>query len=95
MDKKEFNPLAQHRDWCPWIAIGKENMDPGTVPCFSDVVSYHQQGWKVALDLLMPIKNSNSVEDDPPQVGVMCGDDYYIVVFKHNLMFLLFSSGTL
>lgn len=50
-------------------------MDPGTVPCFSGVVSNHQQGWKAALDLLIPIKNSNSVEDDPPQVSLMCGDD--------------------
>lgn len=76
MDKKEFNPLAQHRDWCPWIAIGKENMDPGTVSCFSGVVSYHQQGWKAALNLLIPIKNSNSVEDDPPQVSLICIDDF-------------------
>lgn len=51
-------------------------MDPATVPCFSEVLSYHQQGWKAALDLLIPIKNSNSVEDDPPQVSLMCGDAF-------------------
>lgn len=54
-------------------------MDPGTIPYFSEIESYHQQGWKVALDLLIPIKNSNSnsVEDDPPQVGLMCGDEFF------------------
>lgn len=78
LDKKEFNPLDQHRDWCPWISIGKENMDPETVSCFSGVVSYHQQGWKAVLDLLIPIKNSNSVEDEPPQVSVMCGDAFFV-----------------
>lgn len=53
-------------------------MDPETVSSFSGVVSYHQQGWKAVLDLLIPIKSSNSVEDEPPQVSVMCGDAFSV-----------------
>lgn len=71
-------------------------MDPETVPCFSGVVSYHQQGWKAALDLLVPIKNSNPVEDEPPQVSLMYGDALrQISSFKLYLSSLFFSSGTL
>ncbi|XP_003972923.1 zinc finger C3HC-type protein 1 [Takifugu rubripes] len=81
LDKKEFNPLDQHRDWCPWISIGKENMDPETVSCFSGVVSYHQQGWKAVLDLLIPIKNSNSVEDEPPQ-GLCDKSERVFAIFR-------------
>lgn len=70
-------------------------MDPETVSCFSGVVSYHQQGWKAVLDLLIPIKNSNSVEDEPPQVSVICGDAISVTSMVLNIIFLLFFSGTL
>ncbi|CAJ1054862.1 nuclear-interacting partner of ALK [Xyrichtys novacula] len=58
LHKNAFDPLAQHRDWCPWVSVGKENVDLGTMP-FLDGGLY-QQGWKAALDLLVPMKkNSN------------------------------------
>ncbi|XP_034019435.1 nuclear-interacting partner of ALK isoform X2 [Thalassophryne amazonica] len=57
--KSTFDPLAQHRDWCPWIAIGKENMDPGALPFLGGGSAPHQQGWKAALDLLLPMKKNS------------------------------------
>ncbi|XP_061523711.1 nuclear-interacting partner of ALK [Phycodurus eques] len=65
--KSAFDPLAQHRDWCPWVAVGKENVDPQAVPLSDTVPAPHQQGWKAALDLLMPAKNTNAVDGSPAQ----------------------------
>lgn len=67
LQKNTFDPLAQHRDWCPWISAGKENVDTGIL--LGEDVASHQQGWKVALDLLLPIKNSNSTESSPTQAS--------------------------
>ncbi|XP_026182989.1 zinc finger C3HC-type protein 1 isoform X2 [Mastacembelus armatus] len=68
LHKNAFDPLAQHRDWCPWISVGKENMDPGAIPISDGGSALHQQGWKAALDLLMPMKkNSNTVGGSPGQ----------------------------
>ncbi|KAM3587901.1 uncharacterized protein V6R79_016632 [Siganus canaliculatus] len=68
LHKNAFDPLAQHRDWCPWISVGKENVDPGSVPFLGGDAGLHQQGWKAALDLLVPMKrNSNTAESSPAQ----------------------------
>lgn len=70
LHKNAFDPLAQHRDWCPWISVGKENMDPGAIPFVDGGVALHQQGWKAALDLLMPMKkNSNTAGGSPAQAS--------------------------
>lgn len=67
LQKNVFDPLAQHRDWCPWVAVGKENVDPGSIP-FLDGSSTYQQGWKAALDLLIPMKkNGNTIGSSPAQ----------------------------
>ncbi|KAM7367125.1 hypothetical protein PAMP_015049 [Pampus punctatissimus] len=60
LHKNAFDPLAQHRDWCPWISVGKENLDPGAIPFSGGASTLHQQGWKAALNVLMPMKNSNT-----------------------------------
>lgn len=68
LPKKAFDPLAQHRDWCPWISVGKENVDPGLVSVSDDSSSLDQQGWKAALDLLLPTKiNSDTQGSSPAQ----------------------------
>lgn len=69
LHKNMFDPLAQHRDWCPWISVGKENVDPGTIPLLVEDAASNQQGWKAALDLIVPIKNSNSAESSPAQAS--------------------------
>lgn len=67
LHKSTFDPLAQHRDWCPWISVGKENMDPGAMDGNG---ARHQQGWKAALDFLMPMKkNANSAGNSPSQAS--------------------------
>ncbi|XP_068443243.1 zinc finger C3HC-type protein 1 [Clinocottus analis] len=68
LHRNTFDPLGQHRDWCPWISVGKENVDPGAIPCLEGASVLHQQGWKAALDLLMPMKkNSNTAGGSPGQ----------------------------
>lgn len=70
LHKNAFDPLAQHRDWCPWISVGKENVDPGAIPLLDGGAALHQQGWKAALDLLVPMKkNSNSAGSSPAQAS--------------------------
>ncbi|XP_061922815.1 nuclear-interacting partner of ALK [Entelurus aequoreus] len=66
--KNAFDPLAQHRDWCPWLSAGKENVDPQAKPLSDAVPAPHQQGWKAALDLLVPAKNTvaGSPAQGPP-----------------------------
>lgn len=67
LPKNVFDPLAQHREWCPWISVGKENVDPGAIPFSEKGSGLYQQGWKAALDLLMPMKNSSIDEGSPAQ----------------------------
>ncbi|XP_073336698.1 zinc finger C3HC-type protein 1 [Pagrus major] len=68
LHKNAFDPLAQHRDWCPWISVGKENVDPGAMSFMDRDVALYQQGWKAALDLLVPMKkNSNTAGSSPGQ----------------------------
>uniref|UniRef100_A0A8C7L9B9 Zinc finger, C3HC-type containing 1 n=2 Tax=Oncorhynchus TaxID=8016 RepID=A0A8C7L9B9_ONCKI len=56
LHRSVFDPLAQHRDWCPWVNVGKENTQPtGGVPLLGQD-GEHQQGWKAALTLLLPMK---------------------------------------
>ncbi|XP_056157615.1 nuclear-interacting partner of ALK [Lampris incognitus] len=66
IQRNVFDPLAQHRDWCPWINVRKENTDPGAIPNMDEDSPLHQQGWKAALDLLIPMKkNSNTSVKGP------------------------------
>ncbi|KAF3705120.1 Nuclear-interacting partner of ALK Nuclear-interacting partner of anaplastic lymphoma kinase [Channa argus] len=68
LHKNAFDPLGQHRDWCPWISVAKENGDPGAIPVLDGGSGLHQQGWKAALDLLLPMtKNSDIVGSSPAQ----------------------------
>ncbi|XP_029902100.1 zinc finger C3HC-type protein 1 [Myripristis murdjan] len=58
LHRNAFDPLAQHRDWCPWINVGKENADPGAIPVLEGDSTLYQQGWKATLDLLIPLKKN-------------------------------------
>lgn len=66
LPKNVFDPLAQHREWCPWISVGKENVDPGAIPFSEKGSGLYQQGWKAALDLLMPMKKNSSIDEGSP-----------------------------
>ncbi|XP_034529166.1 nuclear-interacting partner of ALK isoform X2 [Notolabrus celidotus] len=67
LHKNSFDPLAQHRDWCPWVSVGKENVAPRTIPFLDG--GLHQQGWKAALDLLMPMKKNSNIAGGSPAQG--------------------------
>ncbi|XP_019948046.2 zinc finger C3HC-type protein 1 isoform X1 [Paralichthys olivaceus] len=69
LHKNTFDPLAQHRDWCPWISVGKENVHPGAIRFLDGGSDLHQQGWKAALDLLMPMKNNSDTAGGSPAQG--------------------------
>ncbi|XP_071358666.1 zinc finger C3HC-type protein 1 [Trachinotus anak] len=69
LHRNAFDPLAQHRDWCPWISAGKENVDPRAIPAVEGGPTSHQQGWKVALDLLLPMKKSSDAAGGSPAQG--------------------------
>ncbi|KAM3858782.1 zinc finger C3HC-type protein 1 [Diretmus argenteus] len=69
LHRNTFDPLAQHRDWCPWITVGKENADPQTIPFLDSETMLHQQGWKAALDLLMPMKKNSTTGESSPAQG--------------------------
>uniref|UniRef100_A0A1A7WZI7 Zinc finger, C3HC-type containing 1 n=2 Tax=Iconisemion striatum TaxID=60296 RepID=A0A1A7WZI7_9TELE len=60
--RKAFDPLAQHRDWCPWISVCKENLDLGAIPALDGGSSLNQQGWKAALDMLLPTKKNSDAQ---------------------------------
>uniref|UniRef100_A0A3P9I193 Zinc finger, C3HC-type containing 1 n=1 Tax=Oryzias latipes TaxID=8090 RepID=A0A3P9I193_ORYLA len=67
LHKGTFDPLSQHRDWCPWISAGKENVDPDHASVLDGGEALNQQGWKAALDLFMPSKNSSTLKGSPEQ----------------------------
>lgn len=46
--------------------MGKENEDPGVVPLSDGGSTRHQQGWKTALDLIMPQKKISNIEGGSP-----------------------------
>lgn len=61
-----FDPLAQHRDWCPWVNVGKENTKPTSIPCPDGDSEQHQPGWKASLSLLLPMKKTTRPTGSSP-----------------------------
>lgn len=70
MHRNVFDPVAQHRDWCPWVSVeGEEgNLDGSIfVGCEAELP---QPGWKAALTLFLSMKRSLSpVGASPSQVN--------------------------
>ncbi|XP_038145331.1 nuclear-interacting partner of ALK isoform X1 [Cyprinodon tularosa] len=69
LPKRAFDPLTQHRDWCPWISEGKENMDPEVASPVVTTSTVNQQAWKAALGLLMPTKKNANAQGGTPAQG--------------------------
>ncbi|XP_051544107.1 zinc finger C3HC-type protein 1-like [Myxocyprinus asiaticus] len=58
LHKNLFDPVAQHRDWCPWVIVGQEerNLDSSVfVGCEAELP---QPVWKAALTLFISLKRS-------------------------------------
>ncbi|XP_062338592.1 nuclear-interacting partner of ALK [Osmerus eperlanus] len=64
-----FDPLAQHRDWCPWVNTGKENTKPEDITLLDGDAEENQPGWKAALSLLLPMKKTSDVTGRSPSQG--------------------------
>lgn len=46
--------------------MGKENVDPGVISVLDDSSLPNQQGWKAALDLLLPTKTNSNIQGSSP-----------------------------
>lgn len=73
MNRNAFDPIAQHRDWCPWVCPSREEevLPPkkGSLPegCEAE---RPQPGWKAALNLFLSMKHSlTPVGASPSQVS--------------------------
>ncbi|KAG7456113.1 hypothetical protein MATL_G00248280 [Megalops atlanticus] len=72
MHRNVFDPVAQHRDWCPWVSVGKEGVlnnaaEPQSPPPDTDSP---QPGWKAALDLFLSMKKCLSPTGASPSQGL-------------------------
>ena len=65
LQRNVFDPLAQHRDWCPWVNTGKENK-PEDITLLDGDAEENQPGWKAALNLLLPMKKTSDVTGRSP-----------------------------
>jgi len=86
-----FDPVAQHRDWCPWVSVGREegNLDGSVfVGCESELP---QPGWKAALTLFLSMKRSLSpVGASPSQVRQITNLLKLTVIFHLSNTFFFF-----
>ncbi|XP_051976505.1 zinc finger C3HC-type protein 1-like [Xyrauchen texanus] len=60
LHRNVFDPVAQHRDWCPWVCLGLEkwNLDGSVfVGCEAELP---QPGWKAAMTLFLSLKRNIS-----------------------------------
>ncbi|XP_015208064.1 zinc finger C3HC-type protein 1 [Lepisosteus oculatus] len=70
-----FNPVAQHRDWCPWVSVAEvetgrdpESSDePPSKPQSPDIP---QPGWKAALDTFLAMKKSANPQETCTSQGL-------------------------
>nr|XP_033815479.1 nuclear-interacting partner of ALK [Geotrypetes seraphini] len=56
-----FDPLAQHRDWCPWVNVTKEVMSRSQIKddkSSADQVA--EPGWRAVLKVFLAMSKSNS-----------------------------------
>ncbi|KAJ8262250.1 hypothetical protein GJAV_G00164300 [Gymnothorax javanicus] len=74
MHRHVFDPLGQHRDWCPWVSTGQGHMhreasptDPQTPPPETDDP---QPGWRASLSLFLSMKKCLSAAGTSPSQGL-------------------------
>lgn len=70
MHRNVFDPVAQHRDWCPWVSVDREDGNLDGSDCVDSEAEVPQPGWKAALTLFLSMKRSLSpVGASPSQVN--------------------------
>ncbi|XP_035379680.1 nuclear-interacting partner of ALK [Electrophorus electricus] len=55
-----FDPVAQHRNWCPWVNVVGDNWSLDTTLSVECETELPQSGWRMALQLLLTMKRSIS-----------------------------------
>ncbi|XP_012679949.2 nuclear-interacting partner of ALK [Clupea harengus] len=71
MNRNAFDPVGQHRDWCPWVSTNEEDVLPpknGSLPegCEAE---RPQPGWRAALTLFLSMKHSLTPVGASPSQG--------------------------
>ncbi|XP_076862615.1 zinc finger C3HC-type protein 1 [Brachyhypopomus gauderio] len=64
-----FDPVAQHRNWCPWVNVIGENWSLDRLLPVESELEFPQYGWRAALHLLLMLKNSISPVASSPTQG--------------------------
>ncbi|KAJ8382874.1 hypothetical protein SKAU_G00036520 [Synaphobranchus kaupii] len=74
MHRNAFDPVAQHRDWCPWVSTGRGDMhreapptEPQAPPPDTDDP---QPGWKASLSLFLSMKKCLTPTGTSPSQGL-------------------------
>ncbi|KAJ8416409.1 hypothetical protein AAFF_G00356970 [Aldrovandia affinis] len=74
MHRNVFDPVAQHRDWCPWVSTSRPDSHREGQPAepqtpLPDTES-PQPGWKASLSLLLSMKKCLSPTGASPSQGL-------------------------
>ncbi|XP_026064836.1 nuclear-interacting partner of ALK-like [Carassius auratus] len=69
MHRNVFDPVAQHRDWCPWVSVEREEANLEGSVCVGSEAELPQPGWKAALTLFLSMKRSLSPVGASPAQG--------------------------
>lgn len=68
LHRNMFDPVAQHRDWCPWVSVEKEEDNQDASDFVGCEAELPQPGWKAVLALFLSMKQSlNPVGASPSQ----------------------------
>lgn len=58
LHRNSFDPVAQHRNWCPWVNISCEQLGLDRFRSVDCEMELLQSGWKATLGLLLTKKRS-------------------------------------
>ncbi|KAI4878054.1 hypothetical protein NFI96_011669 [Prochilodus magdalenae] len=64
-----FDPVAQHRSWCPWVSVIREECDLDGLLTVGCDTALPPSGWRVTLGLLLAKKGSVSPTGATPSQG--------------------------
>ncbi|XP_062374513.1 nuclear-interacting partner of ALK [Sardina pilchardus] len=71
MNRNAFDPIAQHRDWCPWVSTSEQEATPPRKDSLPEGAEAErpQPGWKAALTLFLSMKHSLAPVGASPSQG--------------------------
>lgn len=92
MNRNAFDPVAQHRDWCPWVSVAlcdEEQQESEallasqtpTLPEGSEA-ERPQPGWRAALNLFLSMKHSLTPVGASPSQGAQEKSKRVFTIFR-------------